>query len=161
MRSLPFPGDQIIVQLFYRNHISFRTSCASPRRAYSFAQCVSYFSCLLRGAENVRPPFYNAAWMAGSMNFHICLGRTTQNTVCDPLTRYRLCCNSDSDAESSGSLRLCFVTTHNKSFNGFERRSAATGLRKRSSCVPVLISVRRYANCARWKKFYKNVALSA
>ena len=24
-----------------------------------------------------------------------------------------------------------------------------------------LISVRRYANCARWKQFYKNVAWSA
>ena len=70
-------------------------------------------------------------------------------------------CNSSSDADSSGSLRLCFVTTHYNSFNGFARRSAATGLRKGSSCVLVLISMRRYANCARWKEFYKNVALSA
>jgi hypothetical protein len=51
--------------------------------------------------------------------------------------------------------------TNNNSFNGFARRSAATGLRKGSSCVLVLISVRRYANCSLWKEFYKNVALSA
>lgn len=31
-----------------------------------------------------------------------CLGRSTQNTVCDLRTRYRLCCNPDSDAESGG-----------------------------------------------------------
>ena len=42
-----FHSDQIIVELLYRNHVSFRTLCASPRWAYSFAQCVSYFSWLL------------------------------------------------------------------------------------------------------------------
>jgi hypothetical protein len=42
--ALPFHSDQIIVQLLYRGHFSFRTLCASPRWAYSFAtQCVSYF----------------------------------------------------------------------------------------------------------------------
>ena len=107
------------------------------------------------------PVKISVSFRFGCRGAAISLGRTTQNTVCDLLTRYRLCCNSDSEAESSGSLRLCFVRTHNNSFNGFARRSAATGLRKGSSCVLVLISVRRYANCARWKKFYKNVALSA
>ena len=45
-------------------------------------------------------------------------GRTTQKTVCYPLY------------STTGSLRLCVVTTHNNSFNGFGRRSAATALRK-------------------------------
>ena len=70
-------------------------------------------------------------------------------------------CNSNTDADPSGSLRLCFVTTHYNSFNGFASRSAATGLRKGPWCVLFLISMRHYANCARWKEFYKNVALSA
>jgi hypothetical protein len=46
--ALLFHNGQIIVQLSYRNHISFRTLCASPRSAYSFEQCAcSYFSWLL------------------------------------------------------------------------------------------------------------------
>src|SRR5205085_1694012 len=66
-----------------------------------------------------------------------------------------------SEAESSDSLHLCFVRTHDYLFNGFTRRSEVTCLSTEPSYVLVLISLRRYANCARWKKFYKNGALSA
>jgi hypothetical protein len=43
-------------------------------------------------------------------------------------------CNSDSKAESSGSLPLYFAMTTQHTFNGFARRSEATALNKGFVC---------------------------
>jgi hypothetical protein len=49
------------------------------------------------------------------------------------------------------------TTTHSTD----SREEARQSFKQRIRVFLVLISVHRYANCARWKKFYKNVALSA
>ena len=105
-------------------------------------------------------PFYAVWRWAGSMNLHIVSVELHR-------TLYAICLLDIVCAATLTVTRIQWLTSSllcndtQQLIQRIREKKRATGLRKGSSCVLVLISVRRYANCARWKKFYKNVALSA
>jgi hypothetical protein len=91
------------------------------------------------------------------MNFHICLDRTTQNTVCDPLYLDIGCAATltVSGIQWLTSSLLCDDTKQLIQRSREKKRGNRFKGKDLFACSGsnLSASVRRYANCARWKKF--------
>jgi hypothetical protein len=82
-----------------------------------------------------------AAWMAGSMNLHICVGRATQNTVCHPLTRYRFCLQL-CQRRGIQWLTSCLLCNHTQQIiQRICEKKHGNRFKERPSCVLVCVAM--------------------